>query len=997
MSLFKIVGNYYEDILDYYTKEYKKLDPIYKPEQLEAEYLKYQDNPEASPVLARFKEKFYSIFDIPNYKLAKKTDIVRMLAMTYMRLDRLRESDLRYWAARKKMYTNLIIVMTIVLCILLWFILMYLRGISLADLEGGSSISRIKINIAYITVYTIIFSVFLVFLVNLGDLIKMATAVAKHHATQFTMYNLMFIPNIQLQMFLTALGYSIINDKNMANKIIKELTKMNKGDTKANSGENTMEAGCAVNTSSRVQAYVMSKDPCKNKTNLDEVYDDLKDDLRNYIFQFYMYGYGYTMVRRQIIKSSHNYMLREVRSNMVFYYYMVNRRGDYDIEKETIENTRKIIDKEIITRLDILQFDFFVQGNGNNADMLTMIAENEDPTKNPLFVASKETFANAIIYLAMFLYPLYIKKDPADISANPLFIYLPQHINDSDSNKFKSYTRDYFSKRLETLKEQIQTTQSATPSEFNTMMADFILNYKEFIQKQLMDLIATMRGNNMFVVDESYIKSIIDHMYTLVPLVNLDAAYKEIFREAMMKVLLPRLKQEIFSQIGVKDNENPTLQSLINFKVSLVVDTMAESLYTYKLNVRENMSYIMDEIIKNRKEDVQDNMLEIYKRILLKLDNAIEMKKKVNQEKDPDSRKFVSVAQFHTRVDDMIFTDLQKGFDTKYLYDLLNDFYMEVSGAVGTSSNTSTPENRTEHNIFYTKQKRFKLAYIAIIMIYVIVGELYGYYIISWSDNLSQLNKAKKLLVPGSADYKVLRSILRTKSINHYIKIFLVTSIALFICAMLFSYYKKATDAFEFNRDTIETNTSDFLNAVTKLDEQMNEIQAIVGENKMFARIQDIKEITDEMKSSLYTNIREAIDKYEKCNYIINVSQTQLPFPYTEVTLDIFMIFGVSMCFLYVMGQMKPLARIQKIKELQHKIANIMVEPDIETTQYIQLERACHYEDIDIVVFTLKIIFFSFLIMFLIFYTFNIITSTTEFKNGLYNSGYFEESRCYNG
>ena len=109
------------------------------------------------------------------------------------------------------------------------------------------------------------------------------------------------------------------------------------------------------------------------------------------------------------------------------------------------------------------------------------------------------------------------------------------------------------------------------------------------------------------------------------------------------------------------------------------------------------------------------------------------------------------------------------------------------------------------------------------------------------------------------------------------------------------------------------------------------------------------------------------------------------------------MIAACVLCFVYIFGQMNPLERLKKIKKLNKMKEDAMFTNDEEMRKLVDLERICNLEEIDMIAFTLKIIFFSFLFMFLIFYTVNIISSTGDFKSGLYNSAYFEESRCYNG
>lgn len=990
MSLFKIVGNYYEDILDYYTREYKKLDPTFDAKKMELEYLKHQGNPAASPILTRFKAKFYSIFDLPKDMVTKKTEIVKLLASTYMKLDRLRESDANYWASRARSYVQLQLIMWVMLGVLGYFILFYLRKIQQEGVEDRTE--RIQIFIAYITAYTIVFCIFLTFIINLIEGIKMSREKVHSHGNQFTSFNLILVPNIQFQLFFTALGYMIVNQNGPANRINKKLK-----DSTKSKGSKTEDKACSVNTSTRITNYVLDKDPCKNKANLDEVYDDLKQDIVEYIFNFYNYGHGYSVLRKAVTKSTNNYMLKEVRTVMAFYYHLLNKKGEDDIDKQTLENNRKIINKVVISKLDDIKLSYFFEiDDGAITERKDLIAENEDPSHNPSYVKALENLKSAIVYLGMFLYPLYLREAPtsAVVQSKPIYVYLPQNIADDNADNFKLKSKDYFSRRLGTsFNDMLLVAKNSNPAEFGMAMAEFITQYQDYIAMALNDMILVLKGPDMFPLDERYIASKIDAVYRLVPFAYADNTYKQLYKEALLKVLLPKIKTKMYAEIG----NNAGVDSMINFKESLIIDGLAEEMSSYKINVKENIPYILEELMKKRGKDLEDKLVAIFKTILTRLDGAIDMKKKMRRINDDKVEpRFVSNAEFTNRLNELMFNDVLRGLDSQYLYELLNDFYMEVSGAIGTNQNTSAPVNRTDHNIFYAQQKKFKVGQWILFMVYVVISEMYVYYVMGWSKQLREISLARSSLNISDPNYKSLKILVGTKFMNHIIKLLILTAVALFIMSMLYSYYKKATDKFEFNRDTIETNTGELIDAITKLDTQISVMRQYASKST-FTRIGDISTITDEMKAELYKNMLELTEKYEKCNYIINVSQSYLPFPYTEITVDAFMIFATVMCFLYVFGKIDPVGRLRKIRKLQKLYEDSMFMNDAELAELINIEKACNVEEIDAVVFTLKIIFFSFLFMFLIFYTLTIITSTSDFKNGLYNSAYFEESRCYNG
>jgi len=982
MSLFKIVGNYYEDILDYFTREYKKIDQSYDPKKLELEYIKYQDNPDNSPRLRAFKEQFRKIFDISNDKIIKKTEIVKLLASTYMKLDRLSDSDASYWDSRASTYSQIRTIMWVMMIIIL-IVLAYLCKISL---EGETDkITMYQTYITYITIFSIVYTIFLVFLTNINENIKMSGEYKDAHAHQFISFNLLMIPNVQFQLFFTAIGYLNVNNEIFYNRIIKKMQG-----SKTEQKKDADEAVCQPSTSTTIKNYVANKDPCKNKTNLNEIYDDLKNDITDYVFQFYNYGNGYTVLKKAVVKTSSNYMLKEVREVMSFYYYLINKKGDYDIEQNMKDNDRKILDKVLVNKLETMKIDHFISTSNNTEDRQQAITENEDASNNPVFNTKLQNLQHAIIYLGMFLYPLYNKEASSQTSA--FYISMPQHISASETDSFKVSTKNYFGpKSGERYNEMLSMTNAAGPNDFKMLMAQFILQYQDYIMNVLNSMLLVIKGNDVFVLDESYIGAKVNIVFNLVPFVYTEPEFKEIYKHAFLKVLLPSIQTKLYASMG--SSGNPSIENMLNFKTSLIVDSLAEELSNYNINIKENTGYVLSKIIKNNGDNVDDKMLTIYKNILKNLDNVIELKKSLKRANNKQDPKFVTSSEFNNRVNDIVLNDVISGLNVVYMNDLLNSFYSDVSSAIGTSNNTSNPINRTEQNIFYKKQRNFKVASVAIIMVYIIIAEIYIWYLLGWWRGAGDLAQAEKILPPGD---KIAKLSLRTKQINHLIKCLIPLVMVFFICALLFSYQRKAMDAFEFNRDTIETNTSDLMNAITKLDTTLTEISLAAGNNSN-TRIGDLKDITDNMKIEMFNDLLEIVDKYEKCNYIINISQTFLPFPYTEVTVDAFMIAACVLCFVYIFGQMNPMERLKKIKKLNKMKEDAMFTNDEEMRKLVDLERACNLEEIDMIAFTLKIIFFSFLFMFLIFYTVNIISSTGDFKNGLYNSAYFEESRCYNG
>jgi hypothetical protein len=159
--------------------------------------------------------------------------------------------------------------------------------------------------------------------------------------------------------------------------------------------------------------------------------------------------------------------------------------------------------------------------------------------------------------------------------------------------------------------------------------------------------------------------------------------------------------------------------------------------------------------------------------------------------------------------------------------------------------------------------------------------------------------------------------------------------------------------------------------------------------------IKEIPQISVDDKTRIYEKMKVIVDKYEKCNYVLATQKNDIPFPYTEAILDMFMITACVVCIVFLLGTINPIEKLKTIKELNKlKERGIYQENDPDFISEAKEKAQCHDQDIDAVIFTLKIMFFMFIILFLVFYATKIISSTSEFEFGLYNSVYFEESMC---
>jgi Na+-transporting methylmalonyl-CoA/oxaloacetate decarboxylase gamma subunit len=163
----------------------------------------------------------------------------------------------------------------------------------------------------------------------------------------------------------------------------------------------------------------------------------------------------------------------------------------------------------------------------------------------------------------------------------------------------------------------------------------------------------------------------------------------------------------------------------------------------------------------------------------------------------------------------------------------------------------------------------------------------------------------------------------------------------------------------------------------------------------MNSTIKVLTHIGAEEKTQLYEKLKIMIDKYDKCNYVLAVGKNEIPFPYTEVIIDGFMVLLILIAVVWVIGEIAPAQRFKDIKKNNKRQEEALYKSsDATWTDAVIAEAQCHDASMENIMFTLKILFFIFIVMFLIFYATKVLASTSEYEFGIYNSMYFEESIC---
>jgi len=377
------------------------------------------------------------------------------------------------------------------------------------------------------------------------------------------------------------------------------------------------------------------------------------------------------------------------------------------------------------------------------------------------------------------------------------------------------------------------------------------------------------------------------------------------------------------------------------------------------------------------------------KQLINQVNKTFLMKKElVSGTESSDSYRYNDIGDFIELLKTVNYNDFIISLDVPFYQDIVSKFYGNISESV----NLKRPDMR---NIYYQRQLSFstwKLTIIMVIITLILFLIRYGIGIGEEYNNIFYISPVRDCDKPyAQRDFK-------NRVTNWWIKMFVPPFVALFIIAMLIAYYKKMKAKYEFNLDIIETNTNQLKTLLESFNDKINEIDSKLDSSDKTKNIQLISKITNDDKNDIFEFIKKIIEKFDKCNFILEAAKNELPFPYTEVVLNGFFMSISILCIVYVWFNYAPIKRLIDNKYLYKMKGELQVTDDLNQFDLkLKSLSICHNDEIDGIVFSMKIIFFMFIIMFLVFYSVKIISSASDFKSGLFNSFYYDESICYDG
>lgn len=791
----------------------------------------------------------------------------------------------------------------------------------------------------------------------------------------------------------------------MNEKIIKAMVLYNYGEKRARQKTKemykTLESICKSDNSifTLNDLYgIFIKDKTGLTTHTDLLYNFISPKMNEALKVFYSDGNGYDRMRKIIVSGSTVLMMKEMKSNMQNYYNLVQVDNSEDKEEDN-EQQQQII-KNIVVK-NLIEKNVIMQpNNGINIDenkKSALLQKNLDVQSTK---GSFDALLRQLAFICYFVYPIFNQKMPEDPD---FYANMPNNTNDATQQqiigsallaKFKLVyngsdgTVSPYGNTANIAKNFSSTDYSSLINTINDLIKSYFI---VDLDKLFQGFASGIQGDYMFVYDEKYMQTQLQYVITTVYPFRLisDSNYDTLITQYIAQMIIPQLWNMYAESDAIDQRKNVAINSFVTETSDALISSDIKSITKFR-------PFILDELNKNPIAAANDAYnLNIYNSVLMKLEQAI-VKKHTNQLNSTkltndtiDYSRFSPYEGFEQKINDMSLRDLTADLNATYLSDIVNSFYKKISADTQEQKNTI-------YDLYYEQNKTQDMLKMIVVVtvIMLVLGVIY--FALTMAEEYSSLkfkhSNDEKALRGNKSDLDRLNNDFRDIMLVFVMKCIIFPVAIFFLIMLIISFYRKHVIKTTFNKEQVESNTADFKKALNDLNNLMSSIHVTPIDNNI-GTLAISKETKEEIRKKIITTI----DKYEKCNYINKAAQYVLPFPYTEITLDLFMIALVIIAFVYITSLVSPLDKISKIKQLYKNKEKIEYGGDIDKELQDEINEvfACHTADIDTLMFAMKIIGFMFVVIFLLFYSTLIMSSTNEFGQGLYNSMYFEQGRCY--
>jgi len=210
-----------------------------------------------------------------------------------------------------------------------------------------------------------------------------------------------------------------------------------------------------------------------------------------------------------------------------------------------------------------------------------------------------------------------------------------------------------------------------------------------------------------------------------------------------------------------------------------------------------------------------------------------------------------------------------------------------------------------------------------------------------------------------------------------------------FVIVLVTSQHKKNSILHQYNRDILEQNGDSLVSNLDELNAKVHDMQKfITRKNKNYAPDTPIQTVGISASDvhELYERLVASVDSLDKCNLLVEGTNIQMPFPWTDITINLIIIAICVAVLFIVFAQINPITIINNIKNANEAARKIAMNIPVSLDVYKQ-------DDEPVSVILQYIAFVVFLIL-VIAYSTTLVKSSNDYKLGLYNSNYYAKSRC---
>jgi hypothetical protein len=213
-----------------------------------------------------------------------------------------------------------------------------------------------------------------------------------------------------------------------------------------------------------------------------------------------------------------------------------------------------------------------------------------------------------------------------------------------------------------------------------------------------------------------------------------------------------------------------------------------------------------------------------------------------------------------------------------------------------------------------------------------------------------------------------------------------------FVCvamSMLYAIYSRRRVAYDYNLEMLETNSSKLINSVIIIKQMCDTISREIKDNEAPTTRMKSLNIPDAYKLEMYDDIIQTITLMEKCNLLTLDLDQDMPFPMMEIALNVGVIFILLCVLILIVKDIQSTGVAHQISEMNGIIQKINDFPNrFQKSDFPQL--FCETQTTS----TLILMGASLAVLFGIYISQNLVSYSNTYRNGLYNSKYYEDGQC---